>query len=77
MNALDAINAVGDVYVDISAPPGGDGSYNAPFKTVTAGYNAVSAGQTLVIRSAAYNETMTMSKNIRILTPTGGVIIGQ
>ncbi len=75
LNAVDAINAVGDVFVDASAPSGGNGSYNSPFKTVTAGYGALSPGETLVIRSGSYNETLTMSKNIRILTPTGLVTI--
>jgi hypothetical protein len=45
------------VYVDASAPAGGDGSAAHPYRSVQAGINAVAPGGTVFVRDGDYTET--------------------
>jgi hypothetical protein len=56
----------GDIYVDASAPAGGDGSAGAPFRTIEAGLNAAYAGggDTVVVLAGTYAETVIPGANV-------------
>jgi len=51
-----------DIYVDASAPSGGNGSSANPFQTIAAGVNAVNAGGTVHVAAGTYNEALDFNK---------------
>jgi hypothetical protein len=57
------------VYVDQAAAAGGDGSRAAPFATLQAGVDAVSAGGIVLVAGGTYTETITVggSAEVRIV----------
>jgi hypothetical protein len=50
-----------------------DGSLQAPFKTVTAGYQAVLSGGVITTFGGNYHEAIIMNKQL-LLTATNGVV---
>jgi subtilase family serine protease len=72
-------NFGGPIYVDFNYTGSTqNGSYNAPFKTLAGGTNAVSTGGTIIIRTAGTSaETMTISKAMTISTLGGAGSVGN
>jgi len=70
-------SASGVVYVNRSytPPPSSDGSPLSPFRTVTEGYQAAQAGNTIRIFSGNYQEAakLTISKTL-LLQATNGTV---
>ena len=61
------------IYVDPSAPDGGNGSSEDPFNTIAAGVTAVDAGGTVLLLNGTYHLTasVTVSKPVVIRSVTG------
>ena len=78
-NASDPVAFAGPVFVDFNyTGPTQDGSYNAPFKTLARGTNAVSNGGIIIIKTAGSSaETMTISKPMTIISVGGAATIGH
>jgi subtilase family serine protease len=82
-NGAGMINALegyaGPIYVDFNYTGGTqDGSYNAPFKTLAGGTNAVAAHGTIIVRTAgSSSETMTIAKPMTITAIGGAATIGH
>jgi hypothetical protein len=65
------------IYVDLLAAPGGNGSAEAPYQTVTEAVNAAGPGTTISIKSNTYNETgqIIFTKKGMIYSTNGSSII--
>lgn len=64
------------IYVDQLAAPGGNGSPEAPFQTVTEAVNAAGNGTTISIKSNTYNEPpLNFSKKGRVKSTNGATRI--
>lgn len=68
---------VGNYYVDDNAASGGSGTSSAPFQTIAAAVSRASSGQTIVVRSGTYRESLTINKSIKLLAESGAVIKGS
>ncbi|MFO7615076.1 MAG: hypothetical protein R6W71_10600 [Bacteroidales bacterium] len=68
-----------DLYVDWSAPSGGNGSFSQPYQTVTQGVNNAGPGTNIWIKAGNYNETGQVLFNkrgmVRVTNNTGTVVI--
>jgi len=63
------------VYVDASAPSGGDGTITKPYQTVTAGITSVVAGGTIHVAAGTYVEQVEVTKDLTILGSGAATII--
>lgn len=65
-----------DIYVDASYSGTQNGTASNPYTTVTAAVNAASATQpvTLHIKPGTYHETLTIHKNIHMVTTGSGTV---
>ncbi len=52
-----------EIFVDQSAPDGGDGSIDKPFKTIAAGVKAAAGGDVVTVKKGTYAETVVLSKS--------------
>ena len=68
-----------NLYVDWSAPSGGNGSFSQPYQTVTQGVNNAGPGTNIWIKAGNYNETGQVLFNkrgmVRVTNNTGTVVI--
>lgn len=68
-----------NLYVDWSAPLGGDGSFAQPYQTVTQGVSNAGPGTNIWIKAGNYNETGQVLFNkrgmVRVTNNTGTVVI--
>jgi subtilase family serine protease len=79
-NLISALAGLsGPVFVDFNYTGSSqDGNYPTPFKTLAGGTNKVSAGGTIIIKTAGSSaETMTISKRLSITASDGTATIGR
>jgi hypothetical protein len=75
--ALPSVALAKTIYVDLAHQSGvEDGSPANPFYSVTRGYGAALAGDTIIIRAESYPERLTLSKAITIKSEGGATIMG-
>ncbi len=55
--------AASAIYVDDDAPPGGDGSASAPYRTIQEGVNHAVAGTQVLVADGIYREAVTFPKS--------------
>jgi len=82
-NGTNLINALmgyaGPIYVDFNYTGATtNGSYDAPFKTLAGGTNAVAANGTIIVRTAgSSSETMSISKPMTLTAIGGAATVGH
>ncbi len=80
LNAASTAWAIGDVYVDYQAGPGGNGSLFSPFQTIAQGVVAASADDVISVWFGSYPENLTITKAVEIRphpVAGGDLVIGQ
>jgi len=76
-----AFSPVNTIYVNDDAPPGGDGSFSAPFRTIQEGVNRASAGTQVLVADGIYHESVkfpasgTPGNWIQVKAEGGGAIL--
>jgi len=61
------------VYVDASAPSGGDGTVTVPYQTIGEGIIRVAAGGMVNVAAGTYNETVNIAKPVTLRGANAGV----
>ncbi len=69
--------ATNPVYVDFTHTGSEDGTFDNPYSKLADALNAVSGGETILIRAGTTNETLTINKNVTIQSSGGTANIGQ
>lgn len=62
---------IGIIYVNNSVEISGNGSKNAPFKTISEAIEVVNSGQTISVLAGTYDETILISKGLNNVTLLG------
>ena len=64
------------VWVDCNVPPGGDGTYDDPFQTLSQGLDSVANGQGIWVKTGTCPFSGTITKNVTLSATFGDVTIG-
>jgi hypothetical protein len=62
--ALTAASLAAEFWVDQNSAPGGTGSSNAPFQTITAAITAATTGDTVTVRNGTYRERVNIKSGL-------------
>jgi|GEM_PF-1745290 len=76
-DAINSFQGANAVHLDAEASAGGDGSVFDPFDELAEAVDATPEGGRLVIVTGSYAGAATIDKQIDIITPVGGVTLGD